>query len=159
MDTALLQTWFVSHVPADWFTGPVEVTADRDEILVVGQLATPEGSAAEALIHTHREGTRAARMAIAEEAESTFRRKVAWGVRCGDRTEIFTSIAVPVMTRLRLPERRVLDTLIDASVARSRSEALAWCVRLVGKHQGEWIDQLRAAMADVEKAREAGPEV
>jgi hypothetical protein len=164
MDTELFTTWFTSRIPADWFVGPVELTVDREEILVVGQLPAPEAgeaAAAEELtrIRTHREHTRAGRIAIAEEAEATFARKVAWGARCGDRSEVFTSIAVPVMTRLRLPERRVLDTLIDASVARSRSEALAWCVRLVGRNQSEWIDQLRAAMADVAKAREAGPDV
>ena len=40
----------------------------------------------------------------------------------------------------------MLDTLVDAGVARSRSHALAWCVRLVGDHEGEWIDQLREAI-------------
>ena len=51
----------------------------------------------------------------------------------------------------------MLDTLIDAGVARSRSEAMAWCVRLVGKHQGDWITQLRTAMAQVEQVRANGP--
>ena len=50
------------------------------------------------------------------------------------------------MTRLRLADRRVLDTLIDAGVARSRSEALAWCVRLVAQHEADWIQELRDAM-------------
>ena len=62
------------------------------------------------------------------------------------------------MTRLRMDERAVLDTLIDAGVARSRSEALAWCVRLVGTHQADWIEQLREAMAHVEKVRAEGPQ-
>ena len=52
----------------------------------------------------------------------------------------------------------MLDTLIDAGVARSRSEALAWCVRLVDRHQGEWIDQLRDAMSKVEEIRADGPD-
>lgn len=164
-----LTAWFAGRVPAGWFTGPVEVTVDRDEILVVGPLdppelpgdLSPEASqvAWAGRIKAHREDTREGRIAIAQEAEVAFRRKVAWGARCGERTEVFTSLGVPVMTRLRLPERQVLDTLIDAGVARSRSEALAWCVRLVGRHQGDWIAQLRAAMTDLDAARRAGPQL
>ena len=52
----------------------------------------------------------------------------------------------------------MLDTLIEAGVARSRSEALAWCVRLVGKNQGEWISSLREALTHVEKVRAEGPD-
>ena len=96
-------------------------------------------------------------MRIADEAEQRFGRKVAWGARCGDARAVFTNLSVPVMTRLRMPERRVLDTLVDAGVARSRSDALAWCVRLVREHQGEWIDQLRDALVHVEKVRDDGP--
>jgi hypothetical protein len=44
-------------------------------------------------------------------------------------------------------------------VARSRSEALAWCVRLVGQHQEDWLKDLRNAMSAVEKVRGEGPEV
>ena len=61
------------------------------------------------------------------------------------------------MTRLRMAEREVLDTLIDAGIARSRSEALAWCVRLVGRNEEAWINQLREAMAEVAKVRAEGP--
>jgi hypothetical protein len=164
-----LSAWFAGRLAQGWFVGPVEVTVDRDEVLVLGELARPELPADlsdDALqvalagrIKAHREQTRDERILIAQEAEATFGRKVAWGARCGDRTEIFTSLGVPVMTRLRLPERQVLDTLIDAGVARSRSEALAWCVRLVGRHQGDWIAQLRTAMTDLDKARRAGPQV
>ncbi len=78
-------------------------------------------------------------------------------MECGDERVIFTNLSVPVMTRLRMQERGVLDTLVDASVARSRSDALAWCVRLVGQHQEEWIAQLREALVAVEKVRAEGP--
>jgi hypothetical protein len=61
------------------------------------------------------------------------------------------------MTRLRMTERQVLDTLVGGGVARSRSEALAWCVRLVGDHQADWIQQLRDALVAVEAARSDGP--
>jgi hypothetical protein len=71
---------------------------------------------------------------------------------------LFTTAGVPVMTRLRMGDRRVLDTLIDAGVARSRSEALAWCVRLVSQHEAEWIAELRDAMKTVDEVRTRGPQ-
>ena len=111
-----------------------------------------------ARIQGFREDTRQSRMRIADEAEARFGRKVAWAARCGDQEESFTTMSVPVMTRLRMPERQVLDTLVDAGVARSRSHALAWCVRLVGDHEGDWITQLRDALVHVEKVRDEGPQ-
>jgi hypothetical protein len=164
-DTKLVG-WFAGRLPGDWFAAPPEVTHDRDEIVVVGTLADPDvgdagPEAAEtarlARIQGFREDTRALRMRIADEAEARFDRKVAWGARCGDKEELFTTLSVPVMTRLRLPERRILDTLVDAGVARSRSHALAWCVRLVRDHEGDWIEQLREALVHVEKVRAEGP--
>ena len=97
------------------------------------------------------------RVVIAREAEHRFDRKVAWAVRIGDATYRYTHLAVPVMTRLRQPERLVLDTLVAANVARSRSDALAWCVRLVGTHTDEWLNDLRTALEDVERLRATGP--
>jgi len=151
--------WLQGRLHDDWFTGQPEVTVDRDEILVVGRLENVDGGAeAEAgRIARFRDDTRERRMQIAREAEHRFGRKVAWGASCGDTSKVFTSLSVPVMTRLRQAERRVLDTLVDAGVARSRSDALAWAVRLVGKHTEDWLDQLRTAMADVQRVRDAGP--
>ena len=159
--------WFAGRLPSDWFVTPPEVSVDREEILVVGELAVPElaadaadaerAAAAAGRIKAFREQTREQRIDIALEAEHRFGRKVAWGARCGDRREIFTSLSVPVMTRLRQRDRLVLDTLVDAGVARSRSDALAWCVRLVGKHSDDWLEQLREAMRTVEQVRDAGP--
>jgi hypothetical protein len=163
---AKLQGWFAGRLPDDWFVAPPEVSHDRDEIVVVGTLPEPNtgdadaetvAAACRARIQGFREDTRALRMRIADEAEARFARKVAWGARCGAEDDLFTTLSVPVMTRLRLPERQVLDTLVDAGVARSRSHALAWCVRLVGEHEGEWIDQLREALVHVEKVRSEGP--
>ncbi len=82
---------------------------------------------------------------------------MSWGVTVGDTEAIFTQLAAPVMTRLRQPERQVLDTLVDAGVARSRSEAVAWCVRLVGEHSETWLGDLREAMAHVDEVRKKGP--
>jgi hypothetical protein len=162
---AKLQGWFAGRLPDGWFTGPPSVAHDRDEIVVIGTLPDPDTGesddetrdARRARIQGFREDTRAQRMRIADEAEARFARKVAWGARCGGEEELFTTLSVPVMTRLRLPERQVLDTLVDAGVARSRSHALAWCVRLVGDHEGEWIEQLRDALVHVEKVRREGP--
>jgi hypothetical protein len=163
---ATVRGWFAGRIPSDWFAGALEISHDRDEIVVVGILPDPEtGDADEAAgaaarqgrIEGFREDTRNLRMRIADEAEARFGRKVAWGVRCGDLQELFTNLSVPVMTRLRMPERQVLDTLVDAGVARSRSHALAWCVRLVGDHEGDWIAQLREALVHVQKVRDEGP--
>ncbi|HTW19966.1 MAG TPA: hypothetical protein VME70_07125 [Mycobacteriales bacterium] len=164
-----IKGWLAGRLPAEWFVGPAQVTVDRDEILVVGELdaseLNPAGDDAEARtealagrIARFREQTREQRIQIAREAEHRFGRKLAWGARCGETEQAFTRLAVPVMTRLRQPERIVLDTLVDAGVARSRSHALAWCVRLVGQHSGDWLAELRAALADVERLRDAGPE-
>jgi hypothetical protein len=97
-------------------------------------------------------------MRVADAAEHRFGRKVAWGAECGDVRAVFTSLSVPVMTRLRMTERRVLDTLVEAGVARSRSDALAWCVRLVHEHEGDWIEELREALVHVERVRADGPQ-
>jgi hypothetical protein len=110
-------------------------------------------------VQRFREDTREQRIEIAREAEHRFGRKVSWGVECGGETTMFTQLSVPVMTRLRQSERRVLDTLVEAGVARSRSDALAWCVRLVGKNADDWLGELRDALQHVERARAAGPQV
>jgi hypothetical protein len=78
-------------------------------------------------------------------------------VKIGDVQEMFTHLALPVMTRLRLPEREILDTLIHSGVARNRAHALAWCVRLVERNQKEWLTELRDAIAKVGQVRNQGP--
>ena len=163
----LIGAWFSGRVPEGWFDGNPTIEIDGDEIQVVGRLATPQlpGGAGEdevrvaeqARISGFREETRGMRMRIADEAQPAFRRTVSWGAECGDSRVLFTTAGVPVMTRLRLTDRRVLDTLIDAGVARSRSEALAWCVRLVAQHEADWIAELRGAMTKVEEVRRRGP--
>jgi len=162
-----LQGWFAGRLPTDWFAGAPEVSADREEILVVGTLAEPEvpadasaetkGAALTARIQGFREDTRQHRMRVADEAERRFGRKVSWGAVCGDQRHLFTTVSVPAMTRLRMPERRVLDTLVEAGVARSRSHALAWCVRLVAERQEDWLADLREALTHVEAVRGEGP--
>ena len=160
-----IEGWFTGRLPEGWYEGAAQITVDRDEILVVGRIPAPEAGAdpaatAAALagrITRFREDTREARMRIAREAEHRFGRKVAWGAEAGEHREVFTTLSVPVMTRLRQPERQVLDTLVDAGVARSRSEALAWCVKLVGRNTESWLAELRTAMESVQQVRERGP--
>ena len=159
--------WLSGRIPQDWFNAPPEVRIDREEIWVVGSLAdvqlgkdagSESQSAARAgRIKQFREDTRDTRMEIAEEAKQRFGREVAWGVKIGDIQEMFTHLALPVMSRLRLPEREILDTLINSGVARNRAHALAWCVRLVERNQKEWLTELREAIAKVGQVRNQGP--
>jgi hypothetical protein len=160
--------WFTGRLPDDWFTGEVSVTADREEIVVVGELPAltdqldddaARAAAESGRISRFREDTREERIEIARQAEHRYGRKVAWGAKLGSTEELFTTLSVPVMTRLRQPERLILDTLVDAGVARSRSEALAWAVRLVGEHADNWLGDLRDAMTKVDDLRAKGPEL
>lgn len=162
-----IAAWFGERLPQEWVSaGTPEVTVDREEIMVVLAIAGPgvqDASEAERAqqvagrIARFREETRERRIGIAREAEHRFGRKVAWAVVCDGHREVFTHLAVPVMTRLRQPERLVLDTLVDAGVARSRAHALAWCVRLVSDNASTWLAELREAMERVERVRTAGP--
>jgi hypothetical protein len=163
-----LRGWFAGRLPDDLFESLAEVTVDREEITVIGRIPGPrltEGAsdaekeaAVEARIQEFRERTREDRVAVAREAEHRFRKKVSWGVECGGERALFTHIAAPVMTRLRQPERQVLDTLVAAGVARSRSDALAWCVRLVQRHTDDWLAELRDSLEHVQRVRAQGPD-
>jgi hypothetical protein len=163
-----IRGWLLGRLPEEWTATAPTVTVDREEVtvrVVVPEPRVEEGAdeversaAAAGRIRAWRESTREQRMRIADEAQHAFGRTVSWGARCGDREELFTHLAVPVMTRLRQPERTVLDTLVAAGVARSRADALAWCVRLTGQHADEWLGRLREAMTEVERVRATGPD-
>ncbi|WP_030388462.1 hypothetical protein [Streptomyces sp. NRRL S-241] len=148
-----LRTWFAERLPVDVYESLDSVAVDREEITVVGVIPATES------VKEFRERTREQRMEVAREAESLYRRKVAWGVRAGEETTLFTHLAVPVMTRLRQSERQVLDTLVAGGVARSRADALAWCVRLVGRNTDEWLTELRDSLDKVQQVRSQGPDV
>ncbi len=159
--------WVIGRLPEGWFDGAPTVTLDRDEILIVGRLSAPElGEAADPVakaaaesgrITRFREDTREERMTIAREGQHHFGRTISWGAAVGETRHVFTNLSVPVMTRLRQADRAVLDTLVDSGVARSRSDALAWCVRLVATNTDEWLLKLRQAMESVETIRQQGP--
>jgi hypothetical protein len=159
-----VEGWFAGRLPQEWTVEAAKVSVDREEITVVlttddvsgeSEVATAEARAGRA--RAFREDTREARMKIAREAQHRYERKVSWGVRVGEHEELWTHVAAPVMTRLRQPQRQVLDTLVESGVARSRADALAWCVRLVGQHEGDWLAQLREAMTAVDDVRRQGP--
>ena len=158
-----LDGWFAGRLPDAW--GAPQLAVDRDEITVLVTVEAPatEGTAADVAaaeagrITRWREETRDERIQIAREAEHRYGRKVAWGAVAGGSRQLFSHLSVPVMTRLRQPERQVLDTLVDSGVARSRAEALAWCVKLVGDNADAWLADLRQAMEAVQKVRDQGP--
>lgn len=160
--------WFAGRLPSDWFVGAPEVRTDRDEIVIVGPLPeltdefaddAARAAAESGRISRFREETREQRMEIARQAQHRYGREISWGARLGGTEELFTTLSAPVMTRLRQPERQVLDTLVDSGVARSRSEALAWAVRLVGDNAENWLGDLREAMQEVNRLRESGPDL
>jgi hypothetical protein len=161
--------WFAGRLPTGLFDELVEVGVDREEITVVGRIAEPDigadatdaarAAAVEGRTSEFRERTRDQRMAVAEEAQHRFGRRVSWGVECGGRRVLFTNVSAPVMTRLRQPERQVLDLLVESGVARSRSDALAWCVRLVRRHTDDWLGELRESLTQVQEVRSRAPEV
>ena len=153
-----VEAYFRDAVPDAWFT-ETEVLIDADEIAVIGRVEPDDGADPATVVDVFREETRSRRIEIAAEAEARWYRKVAWGVRVDDVGVMFTHLAVPAMTRLRMKERQVLDTLVESGVARSRADALAWCVRLVGTHADEWLGELRDAMEKVEQVRDKGPGV
>ncbi|UQX00250.1 hypothetical protein [Streptomyces sp. RerS4] len=148
-----LRAWFAERLPVDVYASLVSVTVDREEITVVGEIPPSES------VKEFRERTREQRVEVAREAEELYRRKVAWGVRAGGETVLFTHLAVPVMTRLRQSERQVLDTLVAGGVARSRADALAWCVRLVGRNTDAWLTELRTSLDEVQRVRAQGPDL
>ena len=173
VDTTEIKTWFKKRLPEDWysfnegFDSEVQVLADRDEIVLIGPLAEPDlaagadadavESARRASVKTWRQQTRDRRIEIAAEAQERFGKHVSWGASIGGDRFLFTHISVPTMTRLKITERQVLDTLVDAGVASSRSEALAWCVRYAGRKEEQWLNDLKAAFMSVSEVRAKGP--
>ena len=169
MTTDEIRGWFAGRLPEGLFVELVEVNVDRDEITVIGRIPEPEVAAeaadaeraatVEGRIAEFRERTRGDRIRVAREAERKYERKVSWGVVCGETRALFTHVSAPVMTRLRQPERQVLDLLVAGGVARSRSDALGWCVRLVQQHTGDWLEELRDSLVHVDEVRRRGPDL
>ncbi|WP_405997141.1 hypothetical protein [Streptomyces sp. NBC_00829] len=163
-----LRGWFAGRLPEGLFVELLDVAVDREEITVVGRIPEPDlgedastterEASLEGRVSEFRERTRDERIDVAREAERRFGRKVSWGAQCGDRRAMFTTVSAPVMTRLRQSERQTLDTLIAGGVARSRSDALAWCVRLVQRNADTWLTDLRESLEHVQQVRAQGPD-
>ncbi|NQW19245.1 MAG: hypothetical protein HQ477_00765 [Chloroflexi bacterium] len=166
-DTVKIQEWFAAHIDGGWGSEGVKIKADLDEILAVVTLPTDKSDIPETaddkevaikrIAQRFRKETRQSRMSVADSAQELFDRKVSWGVQVGEDTYLFTHVTTPTMTRLRLAEREVLDTLVNAGVASSRSEALGWCVKFVCDNESKWLNSLQEAFKSVEKARNEGP--
>ncbi|MBM4433861.1 MAG: hypothetical protein FJ028_01900 [Chloroflexi bacterium] len=158
-----MRAWLSGRMPGEWGASIDDIQMDEHEVLVTVRLKDVErvegdlDAARLGRIQQFRNDTRDPRIAIAREAQKKFGRVFSWAAQCGDVRQLFTHLALPVMTRLRLPEREVLDALVDAGIARSRAHALAWCVALVRQHQADWFKELKQAMEGVAKVRAQGP--
>ena len=95
---------------------PEDVAPALVQVTVAAAVAADATDAAEAegKISRFRADTKVARIDIAREAQSRYGRKVSWGAQLGETEVRFTHLSVPVMTRLKQPERQVLDTLVNA---------------------------------------------
>jgi hypothetical protein len=141
------------RLPPDLAAAPPEVRRYPDELLLVLRLDGPAGVEPQALIARRRAETRGLRMEIARELERATGLPVAWGMRAGGQEILFTTRTAPVMTRLGRAEREVLDTLVAAGVADTRSSALAYAVRAFAAEHAEWLAEVRTAIAEVERVR------
>lgn len=158
-----IRGWLSGRMPESWSASIADLHMDEHEVLVTVELKDVENvegdlqAARLGRVQQFRESTRDERIGISQEAQKKFGKIVSWGAQCGDVRQLFTHLALPVMTRLRLAEREVLDSLVEAGIARSRAHALAWCVTLVRQHQGDWLKELREAMESVARVRAQGP--
>jgi hypothetical protein len=161
VDQQELQRWLQTRLPAHLVTTPPDVTIYDDEVVIVLQLtldapAEPpeqQQQREQQLIERAREETRPLRIRLARELQALFKCAIAWGMRAGATELLFTTRSVPVMTRLGRVEREVLDTLVAAGVAETRSAALAYTVRAFASEHGEWLNEVRAAIVEVERVR------
>jgi hypothetical protein len=135
-----IDDWFRQRLPEAWSSGGAEIDIDREEIIVL----LPQADSGPT---NFRDSTRDERIALARQAEETFARKVSWGVLRQGIRRLFTTVRTPITAELAMPERRVLDTLTKSGLAANRSDAVAWCIRLVGQHEADWLRDLRDATA------------
>jgi hypothetical protein len=158
-----LQHWLQEQLPAQLLASAPEIAVYDDEVVVMLPL-TAEAPGAESsnedqrdaalrLIGQRREETRALRMRFARDLQEIFGRPVAWGMRAGETSVLFTTRTAPVMTRLGRAERNVLDTLVAAGVADTRSSALAYTVRAFATEHADWLAEVRAAIKQVDQVR------
>ena len=157
-----LQAWLHARLPSSLMVEPPHIKAYRDEIVIMLHLGSPpssEGdseqqqSAEQEMIAQQREMSRPMRMKLAKQLQKRLGKTVSWGMRAGASEMLFTTRTVPVMTRLGRAEREVLDTLVAAGVAETRSSALAYTVRTFALEHVEWLNEVREAIEQVEQVR------
>jgi hypothetical protein len=157
-----LQPWLQERLPAQLLAGAPEVAIYDDEVVIMLPVGAEQPGAEGAdeqreavlrLIAQRREETRALRMRLAQELQAVVGRPVAWGMRVGTISALFTTRTAPVMTRLGRAERDVLDTLVAAGVADTRSSALAYTVRAFAAEHADWLSEVRQAIEQVDQVR------
>lgn len=163
MNQTELQHWLQAHLPVDLVVKLPEVRVYPDEIVVILQLSDAglgrevgEQELMEAehqLIAERREETRPLRMRLARELQARLNRPIAWGMRVGTSEMLFTTRSAPVMTRLGRAERELLDTLVAAGVAETRSAALAYVVRAFAVEHADWLAEMRQALTQIDEVR------
>lgn len=149
--TARLSAWFAERLPAEWLCGPAQIEVDREEAVVVLPLAERYDSG------EFRDATRGKRIQLAQQAEEAFGLKISWGTTKDGRRRLFTTVRTAVAVPLAMRERQILDGLVAAGVAADRTEAVAWCIRLVGHHESDWLRDLRDAVAAAPPGRRDRP--
>ncbi len=151
-----VRQWLNEHLK-ELYPEPVEASIVDGELLIMGRLPV-EGEVAEEdarnRINQHREESRPQRVDLAQELQRLTGLPVAWGVRYGQVTAYFSSLRVPVMTRLGRAERDVLDTLIRGGIARNRSQAVNWAIQAFARGQRDWLRQMREAVNSLSNIRE-----
>lgn len=154
MDEQALQTWLQSRLPPEVLAAPPELSFYEDELVIVLCAAASAGAPAEhELIDRLRKQTRPLRVRLAREIQAATGLPVAWGLRVGATEELFTSRSAPVMTRLGRAERELLDTLVAAGVAETRSAALGYVVRAFAREHADWLAEMRTALDQVRLVR------
>jgi hypothetical protein len=152
-DPQELSRWLLSQLPASVAGGNPEITIEADELLIILNLNTDslkgEGEALrkreQELIERQRSETRKLRIQLGRHLEQISGCVVSWGMRAGGTVQRFTMNTATVMTRLSAPERQVLDTLIAANVANTRSAALAYVVRTFAAEHQDWLNRVQEA--------------
>ena len=160
-DAQELSQWLLSQLPASVTGSDPEINIDADELLVTLNLSTDtlkgDGEALkkleQELIERQRSETRKLRIQLGRHLERISGYAVSWGMRAGGTVQHFTMNSVAVMTRLSGPERQVLDMLIAANVANTRSAALAYIVRTFAAEHQEWLNQVQEAAKHMSSLR------
>ncbi len=151
----------LSQLPASLGGLDPEIILDADELLIILNLSSEtlvgEGealkNAEQALIERQRSETRTLRIQLGRNLERTFGCAVSWGMRAGGTVQLFTPNTIAVMTRLAHTERQVLDTLIAANVANTRSAALGYIVRTFAAEHHDWLNKVQEAAKNMASLR------